>query len=162
MSEENKSIRFFGPDEVLTVVETEETTEVGSPVVKISFANGKEKLVPKKVYELLVSDSASDLTSFRNAKMAKIVPVMMQLIGEYDLAYEDMENLCASLKTSITINFNKAIYFALHGTVEGFDTAAYPTDTMMYSDMYRWLKKSQETNETKPKTTETGSEVAAQ
>lgn len=151
--------KFFGQNEVFFATETDKLTDLGSPIVEVTFANGKKKLVPKKAYEALSTDSVLDLTAFRNAKFTKLVPMLMGVIGEFDIAYEDLEGLTQSLKTSMTINFNKAIHFALHGNVDDFDTASYPTDTMEWGQVHEWLRKIPQKNDTNTANKEGGAEV---
>lgn len=113
MDEENKeTVSYIGSDKVIIVAETDEVTPMGSPIVEVTFENGAVMMMPKKTYEIVVTDVASDASIVRRAKFNQMVPAIKSLICEFDLKVSEIQPLLQEIAASIDNNFARATNYA--------------------------------------------------
>lgn len=99
---------FVGSEKVAMVADTEIKTPMGSDIVEITFENGRKEIMPKKAYELVVTDIASDASIAHRTKMNALVPALKMVICEYDLKVGEIQSLLQALANGIDDNFSRA------------------------------------------------------
>lgn len=103
---------WIGSDKITIVSEIDQKTPMGSPMVEVTFENGKQELMPKKTYEIVVTDVASDASIVQRAKFNQMVPAVKAIICEYDLKVSEIQPLLQEIAASIDNNFARATNFA--------------------------------------------------
>lgn len=120
---------FIGSDKIVTVADVDQKTPMGSPMVLITFESGLTKLMPKKTYEIVVTDVASDASIARRSKFNQIVPALKAVLCEYDIEVSEIHPLLQELGASIDNNFARATNFAWTKD----DTLYVPNSNPLYS-----------------------------
>ncbi len=103
---------YIGSDKISVVAEIDQVTPMGSPMVEITFENGSTAVMPKKTYELVVTDVASDASIVRKTKFNTLVPAVKALICEYDMKVSEIQGFMQELGASIDQNFARATNWA--------------------------------------------------
>lgn len=104
---------WIGSDKISIVAESDLKTPMGSDVVEVTFDNGKVTTMPKKTYEIIVTDVASDASIVQRSKFNQMVPALKAVLCEYDIKVSEIKPLLEELGASIDNNFSRAVNYAL-------------------------------------------------
>lgn len=85
-------------------------TPLGSPILKVEFVDGSSQIVPKPLYDRLVSLEARDATNLRQVQVAVIADLCYPILQEYALRYADFPYFGALLKTTVEKHLEAAHY----------------------------------------------------
>lgn len=102
---------YIGSDKVSIVAETDQKTPMGSDIVEVTFENGTKAVMPKKTYELVVTDISSDASIVQKTKFNEMVPAIKAVICEYDIHVSEIQSLLQQLAAGIDNNFARATNF---------------------------------------------------
>lgn len=103
--------RYIGPYKVLSITPIEMKTSLGSEVVEVLFEDGHKKIMPTKSFDLLVTNTASDLTSISDKKITQIMSKCLEVIEEYDVDLIQWEKVGQKIITALNENMNRARNF---------------------------------------------------
>lgn len=120
---------YIGSDKVSIVAESDQKTPMGSDIVEVTFENGTKATMPKKTYELTVTDVPSDASIVRRTKFNQLVPGIKALICEYDITVAEIQPLLQELAAGIDNNFARATNFAWTGD----DSQFIPNTNPLYN-----------------------------
>lgn len=123
-AEESKK-QFIGKKSVIAIVETDIKTPLGSEIIEVRFGDGTLELMPKKTFNIVVTDTESDDTKVAKEKYSHMVKDILAIIAEYDMKLFELEYLVTSIKNSILDNINRANNILWRGDdakhIAGFD-----------------------------------------
>ena len=100
--------RFIGPKKVEFAELTGETTELGSALVKVMFADGTVEQFSSVMFEHIVSEEACDLSELRDKRIKPIVGAMLELLREWGIRVGETGYLSVLLNQSLDFNRNEA------------------------------------------------------
>lgn len=103
---------YIGSDKIMVVADTDEKTPMGSDIVEVTFENGLMVKMPKKTYEIVVTDVASDASIVRRSKFNQMVPAIKAVICEYDIKVSEIQPLLQEIAAGIDNNFARATNYA--------------------------------------------------
>jgi hypothetical protein len=109
-----------GGEKVVIVADTDLKTPMGSDIVEITFASGRKEKMPKKTYELVVTDVPSDPTIVHRTKMNSLIPAIKAVICEYDLKVGEIQSMLQQLANGIDDNFSRATNWLWTKDDEGY------------------------------------------
>lgn len=112
MSETATAASYIGADKISIVAEIDQKTPMGSPMVEVTFENDSTVIMPKKTYEIIVTDVASDASIVRRSKFNQMVPAIKAVICEYDILVSEIQPLLQELASGIDNNFARATNYA--------------------------------------------------
>jgi len=112
MTEETKTNLYIGPDEVLSVEDSAEKTEFTGDLVLVHFVNSQfDKLMPKVVYESLVTKEPTDMNSLHERRVSPVVNVMAIMMIRYGLTYSEILDACRKTADKMQDSFERATNF---------------------------------------------------
>lgn len=128
--------KYFGPDMISSIEITPQTTPSGGVVFSVVFASGARTIVTEKTLVISISDKPGDYTKLLDTKLQAVVPEIVALLEEYDIASFEVESLVSRIKANVEMRFNRAINFLFSGDdsrfIPGWD---HKTDvTMLMSE----------------------------
>lgn len=102
--------QYIGSHEIKEVKELDLKTPLGEPIYEVSFLpakteDGKEytpetDLMPKKLFDLVVTEELSDLTAVRDKQIKEMTRQILTIMAEWGLRYNDWEYLVSFLQAS--------------------------------------------------------------
>lgn len=102
--------RFIGPNEVLFVTDlVDEKTPLGNDMVLVNFGDGKDKKLPKMIFNCLVTDAPINLEELRQRWVDPVVNQTIVLLQEADIVMDDMVYFNQTLLNSIDYKSERAI-----------------------------------------------------
>lgn len=104
---------FIGSNKVLMVADTTLKTPLGADIVEVTYVNGAKERMPKKTYEIVVTDIASDASIQRETKLRAMAPAIVTVIEEYDVKVSEIQVLLQKVAAQIDNRFSRATNFAL-------------------------------------------------
>lgn len=114
--------QYIGPDKVVGITKHEITTPLGNEVVKVILDNGKEKLMTKKCFDLLVTETPppGDYNYLQEKKFSVLVPMVIDLINEYDLGYFEIGRFGQKIVDELFERFHRASNFLWNASDEHY------------------------------------------
>lgn len=116
--------QFYGPYQVQFLTILEEKTPAGGEVYELHLVDQKEvKILPKRTFEVLVSDTPSTADDFQRKRMRFVTQVVLELLAEYDLELLEVEQLKNFLSWEVEERYNKITNHLWSGTphISGYD-----------------------------------------
>jgi hypothetical protein len=93
--------KFVGPKKVDVVVVDDFKTYGNNDVVTVHYTSGDKEFMPKRTFELVVTDEPSDYTKVRAKKYAEIRKEIYPIMGEYVSFLGAEESVRAEKKTEM-------------------------------------------------------------
>lgn len=118
MPEDKK--QYIGSRLVESIKEEEFKTHGGNPTITVTFNGGHTHFMPKKAFDLMVTDKPNDATNLRDTKLAIITKELLSVITEHDLQGEEIEKLSTLLTNELMNSFNKATHILWKGESNSF------------------------------------------
>ena len=119
MPEDKK--QYIGPRLVESIKEEEFKTNGGNPTITVTFDGGHKEFMPKKSFDLMVTETPSDFTQLRDAKLGTIIKEILAVVAEHDMQGDDIESLSNLLTNELMNSFNKATHILWKGESNSFN-----------------------------------------
>lgn len=108
MSEEIKK-QYIAKKTVMGFVVVEDLkTPLGGEIIEVLYADGSKELMPKKTFNLIVSETERDESKAAAEKFKYMTRDILAVIADYDMKFFEMEYLITLIKNSILDNINRA------------------------------------------------------
>jgi len=104
--------QFIGPKEVLGVAKTEKKITVNEielgDLIEIQYVDGTKELMSQIMFDAVVKEEATDLTTLRQNRMFPVVNDLLTVMLKWNVKINELEFLFALTTASINDNLNKA------------------------------------------------------
>lgn len=100
--------KFIGPDEIIESSVTDDVTPNGSPIIEVTFKNGKKRRYTSTALDYMLTDVLSDYTTVSDKRLNKIAEEVVKLVREYDVTVGDIDRLMQKIAMGIEEKFNEA------------------------------------------------------
>lgn len=100
--------KFVGPDEIVGVSVTDQTTPMGAVVFEVTLKSGRVRLMTEKSMTILVTDEAKDFNFLRDRREYVLVPEIVKLIQEYDVPIQEVAHLVQMIAYEVDNHFGRA------------------------------------------------------
>lgn len=134
--------KFIGRNEVFGVEKVDGfTTPAGSEVIKVSYKDGKERLMTKRTFELTATENPKDDTYFQKARFEVLIPLIINLIMEYDIYNYEMTGLFDQVKGQILNRVDRAVNFLWTADDKLWTAGVEPTQLVSLLDAEKVISK---------------------
>jgi len=108
---ENQNIigKWYGSYEIKDLADSDKKTFLGDEYINIILDNGKTELLPKKVIEIVMTETKSDFTDKQDKLFSVIIPQILGIMADYDLTMLDVQSLMNKLDMSLRENYKQAV-----------------------------------------------------
>lgn len=100
--------KFVGPDEIVGVSLSGQTTPLGAQIFEVSLKSGRIRLMPERAMAVLVSDEVKDYNHIRDQREIALVPEIVKLVKEYDVPIQEVEHLVKMVAYELDNHFGRA------------------------------------------------------
>ena len=100
--------KFIGREKVLTVADNEQVTPAGSEMVTVTFESGVVEVMPKKRFELIVSDESVDETAKHEILKKKVSEILYSVMIEYGLKMGEINSVTDGMTDLVNNGLRKA------------------------------------------------------
>lgn len=101
--------KFYGPDKIKFVELLEEKTYNKKDLLKLTFQNDEQQIIPAEVATYAITDETKDLTALRELLVDPIAKQFIEILLESQLKIEDMEYVLSKARGSIQQSISKAM-----------------------------------------------------
>lgn len=136
MTTKESQDRFLGPNKIIGVSIEPYKTPRGADIVKVLYESkdlpaGTLEVMPKKTFELLVTDVAKDWNWVRETREQAVLEELAGDLMEWDIQHEDIKHLVTTLAEKLYTSFDRALNFLWtkddSAFIPGKDILAYKT-----------------------------------
>ena len=96
---------FIGSKEIKSTRDYKDEVEL----IEVTFADDTVELFSKKMYEVMVTDAACDLTELREKRITPIVQEVLKTLRDWGIRLSELPYFGAVLNNSIDQNTNEAL-----------------------------------------------------
>lgn len=100
--------QYIGEKLVIAVIELEEKTPQGNDMVEVCFDGGSKEKMPKKRFELIVTDKVSDATTVQNQVKFTLSSIILGMFNEYGVKMGETEPIFGAIAGLVNDGFTKA------------------------------------------------------
>lgn len=100
-------MQYIAEKEIIGVVELDVKTPQGNDMVEVSFEGSKIKM-PKKRFELIVTNEVSDATTVQNKVKFGLASIILGLFNEYGITMGETELIFGAAAGLVNDGFTKA------------------------------------------------------
>jgi hypothetical protein len=113
---------YIAENKILTVqILEDQTTPVGSQMVKVTFEDGKTEIMPKVRFELIKTDEKSDATTVQNKINSRVGAMIYSTMHEYGIKMGEVNGV-----TDAAVNLTNAGYERARDALFGFEFLDLP------------------------------------
>ena len=108
-----EKIQYIGVNKIIGVTVLEDVkTPGGAEMVKVFYENNSfSEIMPKKSFEILVSDAIEDTTISTDKKIKAMTFEILQIVGEYDINVNEINILIREIGNQIALNIDRAMNY---------------------------------------------------
>lgn len=99
---------YIGPKEVKSVDPITEQYNGTIEMVKVTYADGTQQDMPKKMVDSCTTAEATDLTSLRDKRVQPVVAGILELMLEWGVALSEVNFITNSIALSVNASMNAA------------------------------------------------------
>lgn len=99
--------QYIGDQKILAVVELDEKTPQGNDMVEVCY-EGKKERMPKKRFELVVTDTISDATTVQNKVRDNVSSMILGMFNEFGVKMGETEPIFGCIAGLVNSGFTKA------------------------------------------------------
>ena len=147
--------QYLGKKKIMTLIQVDEAkTPLGNEIIKIVFESKDFRPIymPKKSFEMLVTETPIDENSVRDILFNAMVPGIVDLIKEYDVPSYQLVALFQKIGEKIQEDFEKASCTLWTGNSQMYDIGMDYTSFINSSEVQIILNKIPKVDETGKKT----------
>lgn len=113
--------QYIGPFKVLGVTKVDDLkTPSGKEVVKIIFESGNmEQLMPLEMFQFLVTETPTDLTTLGDKKVGKIRDEVVKTLLEWDANAMELQTILQKVSNKISNVYDRVGHFLFTQAVYG-------------------------------------------
>jgi len=101
--------QYIGKKQVIGfVIQEEFKTPMGGEIVEVLYLDSNKELMPKKTFNLIVTDKESNDSEVAKTKFRPMVQEILAVVADYDIKFFELEYLTTMIKNSILENINRA------------------------------------------------------
>lgn len=100
--------KYLGEKKIVNFELSEYKTPQGAGIIKVSFEDESNKLIPTATLEIIATDKPLDASSLRELRLGLTAQKAMEAIAETDLNMSDFDYLFAMLKNMSENSFVEA------------------------------------------------------
>ncbi len=82
--------KYLGPQRIKYVRESKKKTYLGNPKIVLTYTNGDEECLPKKMIECSITKKVSDWTELRDARVKPIMTELLTILTEAELTRREI------------------------------------------------------------------------
>jgi len=147
--------QFIGAKEVLGVTTEDFKTPNGGEVVKVVYKSGQTSVMPRRTFDLFVSSNPNqDENALFAKKRDALVPLIIQLLLEYDVRLTEMSLLLRAVGDSLVESVNRATSYLWTGTdsayIPGVDSMDQRTILEAHRQILQIAEKSKKDGQSAP------------
>lgn len=132
--------RYIGPRKVAVVSEEDFKTPLNGDVVKVTFEDGQFRIMPKKAFELFVTDKPIDYTAYADRQHEAVRDEVLKLMMEFDLSPDLVPTFLQAIAYKILNIFDKATYYMWKGEVASWTPGSNYREYMSFMEAEKILK----------------------
>lgn len=99
---------YIGPKEVKSVDPIEEKYNGTIELVNVTYADGTQQALTKKMVDSCTTDESTDLTSLRDKRVQPVVAGILELMLEWGVALSEVNFITNSIALSVNASMNAA------------------------------------------------------
>lgn len=96
--------KFIGPNKIVGMGSVGRWTYLKREVVEAEYENGNKEEFPEVVFNRIVTDEATDLTTLRDMYVKPVIEEVITILLEAEVSIADIEQILA--RTSLSLNDN--------------------------------------------------------
>lgn len=100
--------KYIGPKKVMGISEVEEKTPLKNEMIKVLFEDGTSQVMPKVRYELITTDTPSDLTTVQNKIRARVSAMLYSTLHEYGVLMGEVNGISDAMFDLVNNGYEKA------------------------------------------------------
>lgn len=150
---------FYGPSEVVTVIEMPYKTPSGKDVVKVVLDRKVQpyEIVPKATFEAMASLEPIDDTTFQGKRYAIVLKQFSEILLENGIIYSDVPYVCKTLHNNLSACYERATNLLWTGNDEEYISGVHELSNRSLLEAEAIMKKFQKNDtDTQPTTEEAG------
>ncbi len=101
-------MKFIGPKEVLGASVLDEKLFDNSDIVEIAYKDGSKEVMTKKMFEVIQTDEATDLTNLRHNRAMFVSKDILQILLQWGVVLDEVNYIQTLVNTSLNENFKEA------------------------------------------------------
>jgi hypothetical protein len=101
--------QYIGNKIITSVEKTNEKTEGGVDILKVSFRNGAVEHFSRLMFDKIVSEKSCDEATLREKRVAPVVAILLSILREWGIKAGELQYLSALLNRSLDYNRNQAL-----------------------------------------------------
>ncbi len=100
--------KYIGEKKIIAVIELDNKTPQGNDMVEVCFENESKEKMPKKRFELIVSDTVSDATTVQNKVRDTMSTLFLSMFNEFGVKMGETEPIFGCIAGLVNTGFTKA------------------------------------------------------
>ncbi len=116
--------KYIGPYSVIGISEEKMKTPTGGEIVRVTFETVPARIMTKRTFDLLVTESPIDATSLEEKFLNSVVNGLFDYLKEYDVTAIQLETLLLQTSRVAKGMFDKASHVAFTKEVYGVSQIA--------------------------------------